>query len=54
MAPAAPPDVKVSLVTVACVVAVWGPVFAAIAYGVVGGLRAAKSDRESPTAKPSP
>jgi len=47
MAPAAPPDLKVALVTIACLVVAWGPVFAAIAYGVIGGLRSAKADREA-------
>jgi len=39
------PDLKLSLVTIACLLAAWGPVFAAIAYGVTSGLRAARQDR---------
>jgi hypothetical protein len=39
------PDLKLSLVTLACLLAAWGPVFAAIAWGVASGLRAARNDR---------
>jgi hypothetical protein len=47
------PDFKLALVTAACLLAAWGPVFAAIAYGVAGGLRAARIDRETRKSKPT-
>jgi hypothetical protein len=53
MIDAAHPDLKLSLVTLACLVAAWGPVFAAIAFGVSTGLRAARKDRSSRKSKSS-
>jgi hypothetical protein len=40
------PNPNLALVTLLCLVGAWGPVFAAIAYGVVSGLRAARTGGE--------
>jgi len=39
------PDLTLSLVTVICLLAAWGPAFAAIAIGVASGFRAGHDNR---------
>ena len=46
------PDLKLALLTIGCLLAVWGPTFAAIAIGVTRGLRSAGA--AEPGAKVSP
>jgi hypothetical protein len=51
MTDAAHLDPKLALVTIACLLAAWGLVFAAIAVGIASGLRAARNDRSGTARK---
>ena len=46
-----PSDLKLLLVTVVCVIAAWGPIFAAIAIGIASGLGSQKTESARRRAK---
>jgi hypothetical protein len=45
------PDLNLSLVTLVCLLGAWGPIFAAIAYGIAAGFGDARHDRETRPAR---